>query len=164
MAKDRRIIWQLGTGQWNTSVLKASKYMERGLDIRLRIIAFSFSILYNIVLYYNYFQQLCREIIEFLLYRGLPWPIWPAITSVVNWSKIFNFPKNMIFLLRNTFLTQWKAIIWQYFFFFEGYHAKNSFNFNVKIRVFYTLNFKRKENGPIASLLCWTNQGRYVKW
>ena len=25
MAKDRKIIWQLGTGQWNTSVLKASK-------------------------------------------------------------------------------------------------------------------------------------------
>ena len=26
----------------------------------------------------NYLQQLCREIIEFLLYRGFPRPIWPA--------------------------------------------------------------------------------------
>ena len=27
---------------------------------------------------FNYLQQLCREIIEFLLYRGFPQPIWPA--------------------------------------------------------------------------------------
>ena len=26
----------------------------------------------------NYLQQLCREILEFLLYRGFPRPIWPA--------------------------------------------------------------------------------------
>ena len=26
----------------------------------------------------NYLQLLCREIIEFLLYRGFPRPIWPA--------------------------------------------------------------------------------------
>ena len=30
-------------------------------------------------LYNNYLQQLCREIIEFLLYRGFPRPIGPAI-------------------------------------------------------------------------------------
>ena len=29
-------------------------------------------------LFYNYLQLLCREIIEFLLYRGFPRPIWPA--------------------------------------------------------------------------------------
>ena len=27
---------------------------------------------------YNYLQLLCREIIEYLLYRGFPRPIWPA--------------------------------------------------------------------------------------
>ena len=34
--------------------------------------------IYFLIMCYNYLQQLCREIIEFLLYRGFPRPIWPA--------------------------------------------------------------------------------------
>ena len=44
---------------------------------------------------YNYLQQLCREIIEFLLYRGNP-----------RWSKNFNFPKKLLYTILSSFECQ----------------------------------------------------------
>ena len=38
---------------------------------------FIYGLKYTLSMVYNYLQQLCREIIEFLLYRGFPRPIWP---------------------------------------------------------------------------------------
>ena len=39
----------------------------------------------------NYLQLLCKELIEFLLYRGFPRPSWPAKSPYKRWNiRLFN--------------------------------------------------------------------------
>ena len=92
--------------------------LGQGVGVRAHYPTFCFQfIIPKYSYYYNYLQLLCREIIEFLLYRGFPRPIWPAKyhersegyfagqigQGNPRWSKNFNFPKKLLYTILSSF-------------------------------------------------------------